>query len=412
MRQEAALLATIFLNFAFWFYHGNALWFPLPFPVSALIIATLSAILTLLFLIGPALAVHRSGRTLFETLENSLGSIPTHAVRAITIWYLISFLDGLLGIVSWQLPDILRRNIGSHDALIAATLLLAFLGYTALQNQQNILTMAQFTNRLGVAVLLAAVLRLHETWPTTLPLLFSRGPASPTLFPTDRFVNLAAHVAPLALLGSCYSQRLTSEKEVLRAALLGFATPLTATLVLLSAINFTTFHSAFYQPSLETNITMALWGGAAHSAKPGPILIALLTTFGVFRFGIRAIPTAIPNPRLHLTAVCAILASIVAIIAWRDYFHRPENLTSSDIPPTILAIVTAILSADALHNQPTKPRQIDWPATTALILALTIAYTIAQSTDPALESWGHPWLFPAYLTAFTITLAGRKLRRT
>lgn len=203
MRQEAALLATLFLNFAFWHVFGNTLWLPFPLPVSAVLIALLSALLCLLFLAGPALAVYRSGNGLFPAIERSLGVVPTHAIRLCSFWFLALWLSDLLRRpASWQLPAILHRDTDLWDTLIASVLLLAFLAYTALQSHQTSVTLAKFTNRLAIAVLLAAVIRLHEAWPTSLPLLMTTGPNSPSRFPYERFTNLAFDLAPLALLAA------------------------------------------------------------------------------------------------------------------------------------------------------------------------------------------------------------------
>lgn len=412
MRQEAALLATLFLNFAFWLDHGNAFWLPYPLPVSALIVAAVSALLALMFLIGPALAVHRSGRGLFPALENSFGTSPTLALRLLALWFTFSFLSNLLRHVAWRLDNVFQRPTDWKDSLVTSFVLLLFLAYTALQSKPTTTELAKFTNRLSIAVLLVAIIRLHEVWPTTLPILLTTGPGGAYFLPKHHVSKLAFDLAPLGLLASAYAQRLTSEKEVLRTATLGFALPVGASLFVMSAINFATSQSSLYQPSLIPNIAMALWGDSAASAKTGPAMIALLTTFGAFRFGIRSIPTIIPNPRFHLPAVFTILALSLANLAWGEYTKQVTFPPDFDPPAVVLAIVTAILSADALHNRPTESKQIDWPATTALIAAFAAAYSIAQSGNPALNPWWRPWIFPSYITAFTITLAGRKLQRS
>ena len=184
MRQEAALLATLFLNFAFWHVFGNTLWFPFPLPISAVLIAALSALLCLLFLAGPALAVYRAGNGLFPAIEGSLGVVPTHTIRLCSFWFLVLWLSDLLRRpASWQLPTILHRDTDLRDTRIASALLLAFLAYTALQSHQTSVTLAKFTNRLAIAVLLGAAIRLHEAWPTSLPILLRTGPDNPSLFP-------------------------------------------------------------------------------------------------------------------------------------------------------------------------------------------------------------------------------------
>jgi hypothetical protein len=412
MRQEAALLATLFLNFAFWEYHGNALWLPYPLPISILIIAAVSAFLTLCFLTLPALAAHRHPNGLFGAVESSLGTFPAHTIRLCAIWFVATFLNTFLALASWQLPHILHRDTDSRELLLSATLLLAFLGYTALQSHETNVTLAKFTNRLGIAFLLAAAIRLHEAWPQALPILLSSGPERPGAFDYQRLSRLAFDLAPLGFLGAACAARIDTEKNTIRTTLLGFAFPLGAVLLALSSINLATFHSSFYRPSLEPTIAMAVWGGAATSYLSGFILITIVTTFGAARFAIRAIPAAMPNPRLHLLAVVTTLAIAIAIFLWRQLLQQQLFPPEFEPSSVILAIAAAILSADALHRRPTTPKRIDWPATAALLLAFAVAYGISQSTHPALESWWRPWIFPSYLTAFTITLAGRKLQKT
>ncbi len=410
MRQEAALLATLFLNFAFWYDHGNALWLPYPLPIAVVLIAAVSAFLTICFLTLPALAAHRHPNGLFGAVESSLGTFPAHTIRLCAIWFVATFLNTFLRLASRQLRHILDRDTDSRELLLSATLLLAFLGYTALQSHETNFTLAKFSNRLGIAFLLAAAIRLHEAWPQALPLLLSSGPERPGTFDYQRLSRLAFDLAPLGFLGAACAARIDTEKNTIRTTLLGFAFPLGAVLLALSSINFATFHSSFYRPSLEPTIAMAVWGGAATSYLSGFILITIVTTFGAARFAIRAIPAAMPNPRLHLLAVVTTLAIAIAIFLWRQLLQQQPFPTEFETSSVILAIAAAILSADALHRRPTTPKRIDWTATAALLLAFAFAYSISQSTHPALESWWRPWIFPSYLTAFTITLAGRKLQ--
>jgi hypothetical protein len=400
MRQEAALLATLFLNFAFWYLHGNALWLPYSLPFNAVLIAIVAAMLTLLFLALPALAVYRMRNGLFGAVECSLGTLPTLGIRFCALWFVATSLEQLLGIVSWQLPNILRRDTNSRDILIAAVLVLAYLGYTAWQSGPTNVTLAKFTNRLAIAFLLAAAIRLYHAGPYGTLLVSS------SKLDFHRLSGLACDLAPLGFLGAAYAQRIDSEKKVWQTGMLGFALPLGATLLAVSTINAVTFHSRFYRPSSEPNIAMALWGGAAHSWIPGTLLIVLITNFGAARFVIRAIPAAIPKVRLQLPALITVLAATIALYAWPIWTERQPFRPDFEPQYVVLAITTAILAADALHNRPAPPKRIDWPATTALLVSFALGYGISQSS---VESWSNPWLFPSYATAFTITLLARKL---
>lgn len=378
MRQEAA---TLFFHFQFWFFHGNTLSLGHSLLVNTICLALFATTLALLFVAGPARAIQRS-TGLFPAIENSLGRLPAQAIRLCTIYVLVDSLARTVAIsAGWQLPFILRRDVASYETAITATLLLLYLAYTARHQ-----SMDRFTLRLSLAVLIAAALRVREGWPEILTIR----PAS-TDFRT--LEDLALTIAPLGLLAAAHTPKIRH-----------FALPLFASLFLVGLINLATYNSGFAGPKGNVNIASALWGGAAGSALPGSTMIAIITTFGAARFNLRELATAAYTK----TIFALTLAAIAALTAWRTR----EAIVAfydlhSDLPATVLALTAAILSADALHNRPTPPKQIDWVATLALLTALAVAYAIANTN--AIPN--HPWLFPAYATAFTITLAGRKLQR-
>jgi len=70
---------------------------------------------------------------------------------------------------------------------------------------------------------------------------------------------------------------------------MGFAVPLFAVLMMIGVTNVATVKSSFYQPSLNPNVVMALWGHAARSSLPGRMLIVAVTMFGALRFGLRSL---------------------------------------------------------------------------------------------------------------------------
>ena len=96
MRREAALLASLFLNFGFWYDNGTLVWPPVPASVSALLVALIATAFAAMFFAGPALAVHRNGNGFFATVEESLGKIPAQVIRFSALWYLVDWVAGLL----------------------------------------------------------------------------------------------------------------------------------------------------------------------------------------------------------------------------------------------------------------------------------------------------------------------------
>ena len=375
-------MPTLFFHFQFWFFHGNTLSLGHSLAVNTISLALFATTLALLFVAGPARAIQRS-TGLFPAIETSLGRLPAHAIRLCSIYVLVDTLSRTLAIsAGWQLPFILRRDVARHETAITATLLLLYLAYTARHQ-----SMDRFTLRLSLAVLIAAALRVHEGWPE----IFSTRPASTDFHTLE---ELALTIAPLGLLAAAHTPKIRH-----------FAFPLFASLFLVGLINLATHNSGFAGPKGLVNIANALWGGAAGSAVPGSMMIAIITTFGAARFSLRELA----NAACTKTIFALTLTAIAALTAWRTR----ETIVAfyelhSDLPATVLAITAAILTADALHNRPTPPKQINWIATLALLTALAVAYAVANTNAIPNQSW----LLPSYITAFAITIAGRKLQRS
>ena len=293
-RFPALVMATLFVNFPFWFVHG--LDFPMhsPLPFYAGLLAVASLLIAALFFMGPALATQALGRPLLGTLENSLGSIPAFALRLCCVLFLVLWIGDLVALPALRLPHfILRRDVSSTESAIIAAGLLTFLFITGLQSMRTAAKLALFTNKLGIALLIAALLRVHQGWPAALKGFPSPVVSSPVSDVCQGLSLLTFYVAPLALLSANFGRRTTARKQVAITALMGIALPLFGTLLFVGVIVVATFHSQFYRPSLNPNIVMALWGDVADSALPGPMMLAAITMFGAVRFGARALADSI-----------------------------------------------------------------------------------------------------------------------
>ena len=75
-RWVAIILATLFFNFSFFEVHGLDVAGFGPLAVDATVLCVAAVLITLLFFIGPALAVRATQRPVLSLLEDSIGTIP------------------------------------------------------------------------------------------------------------------------------------------------------------------------------------------------------------------------------------------------------------------------------------------------------------------------------------------------
>ena len=262
-RLAALPLATLFLNFPFWYIHGFDLPLLWPLPAGAALLAAVALLMTALFFIGPALAARASGLPWIGVLERSFGSMPAYGLRAAGALFLMFWMAKL---TAWALLW-LTRDFPPAEACLIDAAVLAFLFISGLQSSTTTAKLAIFTNKLAVALLLAASVRVHQGWPA----VFHQ--AAPVFDGSQLRWGLAALsscVAPVALLASGWVACTGGRRDAVRIGLVGIAFPLFGTLLWVAAIEIATFASPFYQPSLRPNLATALWGNAATSAAPGP----------------------------------------------------------------------------------------------------------------------------------------------
>jgi hypothetical protein len=280
--------ATLFLNWSFSFQAGG-LWLFCPLPLYALLLSVFALLLTGLFFIGPALATRAAGRSLFLVIEDSLGAIPAWGLRLCCVSFLVLWMATLIALPTTLLSNDLERRPSSAELGIVAAAMLMFLFFTGLQNFKTRARLAAFTNKLGLAILIAALIRVHEGWPALLGPFRADEDRGQLWYIWEEFSMLAFYVAPLALLAADLGHRSQGRRQVAILGLMGVALPLFVVLFLVGVIGTATYASGYYQPSLEPTVAMALWSKAARSALPGRVLVAAVTAFGAVRFGGRSL---------------------------------------------------------------------------------------------------------------------------
>jgi hypothetical protein len=409
-------MSTLFLNFPFWYVHGLDLPIRCLLPLYAAPLAVASLLIAALFFMGPALATHALERPLFHVLQNSLGSIPAFALRLCCVLFLVLWIADMIAVpVLWLSPFILRRNVSAAESGIIAAAILIFLFITGLQSLRTSAKLALFTNKLGVALLVAALIRVHQGWPAALK-GFPSSASSPASDLWHGLSLLGFYVAPLALLAANFGCRSAARKQVGMTALMGIAVPLFGTLLFVGVIAIATFHSQCYRPSLNPNVAMALWGGDAGSAVAGPMMLAAITMFGAVRFGTRALAYAVPIRAPGSRLGWVLLVPIIGATVWAS-LNQDDPRISAVLEGLVgsLAVAGAVLTADVVIGKrlPQNVRKVDWVGVTALLAGLAAPFHMPHAMfNAAADSWWHPWLLPSYGAGFLVCLLGRVVQRT
>ena len=289
--------------------------------------------------------------------------------------------------------------------------LVFFLGATSLGTSRTQAKLAFFGNKLAIAILLAAVIRTHQGWADAshgFPFQQSADRVSETW---DGWVRLASWCAPLLLVAADSASGLKSTGAIRGVALWGIIAPLSATLLLIGFSVAAVFSAGYYQPSLQPNIAMALWGKAANRSLPPRFLIVSITTFCAARFGYRALRDCLridaAAGRRSDIVFCAAVA-VTALFAWRSE-HMFAGINFLDTPGIPMMCAAAILTVEAGLPRPrTGPRRFAGDAVLAMAAGIAAgAYSDWFCHQPDHNYSGAPWLLVAYAAALLTALAGR-----
>ncbi|HXS95585.1 MAG TPA: hypothetical protein VN736_13360 [Candidatus Limnocylindrales bacterium] len=400
------------MNFGFWFERAPYLWMPVPIATYAGVLGVAALLIVGLFFAGPAFASHTARRPLWEIAEHSFGSVPVWAIRLCCIWFVVTWIADL---VSWPAsrfftPIVGRDSSGVEAGAIAGAVVI-FLFVTGLQSFRTNARLALFTNKLGIAILVAALLRVREGLPAAL----QGTPASDGnlrfLVAAHGLSLLALYVGPLIFLAADFGYRMEGRRQIAMAGAVGLVLPLFGTLLLVGAISSATLASPYYQPSLEPTVAMALWSKVAGSALPGRMAIAAITMFGAGRFGAKALTNALAVRSLGRRPQQVLLAGLCAVIACCSLDPFNAGLTaSSHAAAACLTVTAAVLTGDFLSGQlrGDKLRRIDWVASTALVIGLATFFLVRSRVS---DAWWEPGLLPSYAIAFITCALGRRVQR-
>lgn len=410
-RVPVLILATLFLNFPFWYLNNLYLCVPGPIWRSAANFLAAALVMIALFFVGPALASQAIGRPLLAVAENSFGSIPAFGVRLSVICFLVCWIAALANSV---IHMILLRQPSFAESVLWAGGILVFAFVTGLQTPNVRAKLALFTNKLGIAILAAALFRVRDGLPFVLRGFRGYYPGSAISYELHGLAMLSFYVAPLSFLAADFGYRVRSRRQMVAITSMGLVLPLCGTLLLMAVIDVAINVSRLYQPSLDPNIAMALWSQVASSYLPGIVMLTAITVFGALRFGVGAISEAVPAEVGRVRWV--ILGTLIAAITWLSVQNWVSMWTASaplEWSATSLAVASAVVSVDFATRgwRVEQTRRIDWVGTAALLAGSTAALYLPDWTVGTNQDQWHPWLLPSYGVGILVCLAGRAVEK-
>jgi hypothetical protein len=400
------ILATLFLNFSF--MNGVSFWLFCPLPLFALLVGAVALLVTTLFFMGPALATHAAGRPLLLVIADSIGSVPAFGLRLCCVLYLVLWIANLVAIPPWWWGCCAprwwwaccapMRQISLTEFYIFVAVLPAFLFVTGRQSLRTRAKLALFSNKLAVAILIAALIRVHQGLPVVLGGHWTTGGRSWGTEVWEGLSDLAFYVAPLGLVAASFGHSSHGRRQVVATGLMGVALPLFATLLLVGVIGAADFASPFSQPSLQPTVAAALSSNAARSALPARMMIAAITVFGVARFGVAALAEAAGIPAAGTRRGWALLACFIGATAWLSlHQYAPAFTAALDLAARCLGVTGTVITVDFLfgRRRVEQARKVDWVGLIALLAGLA---------TPLYLSYG---ILPSCFVGFLVCLCGR-----
>ncbi|MCX6599924.1 MAG: hypothetical protein NTV70_26525 [Acidobacteria bacterium] len=404
-RWVAAILATLFLNFHLFTGLGSH-------AMDAAGCFAVAILMPLLFFAGPAVLVHTTQRSILRLLEDSIGTMPTVAVRLCAVVFLSLWIAGLL---AW--PVFWAAKMSMPEPSLRSTavgaIALMFLFHTAMQSTHTTAKLALFTNKLGIVILVAALIRARDGWdaiPANVEITSIFTPLQPLSWAMS---NLAQYAAPFGLLTAQYASRMPSRRTVALTILTGVTLPVFGVMLLSGFVAVATRNSDLYQPSLSPNVGMALFAHTAASAAWSRGLLVAISAFGALRLGVWALAkwSSLPSQG-KLRWACEIVGAVAIAVLALWPFAEPV-VALHGIAAKCLTLVGAVVTADCVMRNACgpAPRRFDPVGTIALVAGLGIALWLAEEIQRSQAQWWLHWLFPSYAVSFGATCIGRLVQR-
>jgi len=357
-KLPSLVLATFFFNFYFWYRPASALVFIGPPALYFASLGTVTALVSALFFLGPALAAHRAGRPLFQLAEASLGAIPAAAFRVVCAILCVLWLAETTGnLVCNVLRFLLQRSLSVIESSVVLGALFIYLSVSGLQSLRTSAELALFSNKLGAAVLIAAAIRVRSGVPGAWSDLWTASGGSDTW---AQIVYPLMILGPLAFLGADFGAGARRRREVAFIALFGLAVPMALTLFGVTLVHRAAYHG--YSLGGYANILSALWGGDSWHFMPQWMLLATLTLFGLARFCVRMLRAAVApvtrRPVFALTLSAVALAAIVALSIGGSWI-MPLGM---EITARVTSGVAALFTSDLIlrRRYHARTRWVEW----------------------------------------------------
>jgi hypothetical protein len=383
----ALIVATAVLNVPFLERYGLNLWGLGPALLQLPLIAGASVLITCLFFIGPGLALLAAKRSLFVLVDDLIGHIPATLFRLCCVVALSCWVGSLLG----TLMDMVRWIAGEQGSFFYVAVsvsLLAFLFLTAARSVTAAAKLAMFTNKLAIALLVAAAIRVRDGWPAIPSGFPDHGQSSWTWY---GIAGLSFFVGPIAFFAAGLANRATSRKAVIAIGAFGLTMPVALSLAAVGLIAVATANSVFYRPSLNPTIGMALCSGVARSRLPVAVAIAAVTAFGALRFGIRALDDTAGRRVLY--------PILIAVIAWIAFQDGAKYAVVFDLSASVIAAMAAVLTANFVTGGRAAPPSVNLVA----LVAGAVLPVCFRSSDPN-AVYSHPGFLHSYAVAFVVYL--------
>ncbi len=404
------LLAPLFLNPAFWYgegpefqFHGPALQYFIQVLGGAILLAAL-------FYLGPALAAQSSKRSVFELAEISLGSIGALGLRVASTVFLVLWLGEQVNVmVRWSILFWNGSRASATTEGVAAVVLVLLIFWTALQNITIAAKLAFFTNKLAVALLFVALIRVKAGWPAAFHAFDKQ---TILVEAPDLWIGLAKlsfWAAPLLFLASNFARGCQSRKQIKLISLFGIVLPVAAVLLVLAFIDRAA-HSAGATAHGIANIGSALFTGDSTRYFQDFMAVLVVTMLGTARYGVRALAECVAilrSRRFVYWSILGVAAFIITILAATTFVDA--SVVVRPLARCLVA-VAAILSADFLTGRWRVPsvRKIDWVGVAALLTGwgLPYSYPVRALFLDSDAAWWDPWLLRIYIVSFAIVLLG------